>query len=302
MVAYLEAHPDRFALAAWDLGHEDAGLFHEADTLCPLASTVKIVPLILASEELAAGRWFAETPTPEVEAFYLPGTDGNAHLAGSADGGTTTLGGTIHAMIRYSDNAATDALLFRLGRERLVSDAGLPTPHPLSGSVLLASTHFDGGSVDDAAWLLAGQLREHPLTARIHLSVADQEAMAHTFDNHGTTRAFAAAMERIFTTDSPTARKELAWPMEFESNRRDFVVLATKGGSLPGTLTSASFAETKSGQRRVVALFLHDLPFATFATLSTTYAQQQLERELLLDPTALERLRSRLGVSGGPAR
>ena len=81
--------------------------------------------------------------------------------------------------------------------------------------------------------------------------------------------------------------------MEFEPNRRDFTVLATKGGSLAGTLTATYYAQTKAGRRRVLALFLHDVPFSTWSKLMQTFAQQQLERSLLLDDDALERLRSR---------
>ena len=297
LVKYLEAHPDRYALAAWDVGAEDAGLFHDADRSWPLASTVKIIPLALASEELAAGRWDPNTPTPEVERFYLPGTDGNAHPEASRDGGTSTVGGAIHGMIAFSDNAATDALLFRLGRSRLTStQEGLPTPHPLSGTMLLAREGFDGGSVDDAAWARAARLLTERETAEgPGISLAAQEAMTRTLDNRGNARAFTRLMERLFTDDSPStavARRELSWPMMYESNQRDFVVFATKGGSLPGTLTSALYAETKTGQRRVAALFLHDLPFATYLSLNQSHLHQKLERELLLSPDALVRLRS----------
>jgi hypothetical protein len=296
LVRYLEAHPERYALAAWDVGREDAGVFHDADTRWPLASTVKIIPLALASEELAAGTWDAATPTPEVEAFYLPGTDGGAHLRAGADGGTSTLGGALHGMIRFSDNAATDAILFRLGRARVQSDGGgLPSPHPLSGTMLVAAGP-PPEALDDAAWAAAATLLDGGSTGA-RLTIAQQEEMTRRFDNRGTARAFAALMERLFTDPSHAtalARTELSWPMEFAPNQRDFVVLATKGGSLAGTLTSASYGETKTGQRRVVALFLHDLPFATWIELSRNYTQQKLERELLLAPDALVRLGPRL--------
>lgn len=298
VIRYLEAHPDRYALAAWDLGAEDAGLFHDADHPWPLASTVKVIPLALASEEVAAGGWSVDEPI-DVEAFYLPGTDGDAHLEGNADGGTAKLGGAIHSMIRFSDNAATDAILFKLGRERLASkEPGLPSPHPLSGTTLLAREGFiaDGG-VDDAAWAIAARLREGPVP-RVRTSIEAQENMARLLDNRGTARAFARLMERLFTDESAgtaLARAELAWPMEFARNRRDFEVLATKGGSLPGVLTSASYAKTRAGPGRVVALFLHDVPFATWIGLNQSAAQQALERELLSSPDALERLRPSLG-------
>lgn len=103
-------------------------------------------------------------------------------------------------------------------------------------------------------------------------------------------------MERLFADPRPGvafARRHLTWPMGFEKNRQDFAVLATKGGSLPGTLTAAYYAETKRGRRRVLALLLHDLPFATWVSLSRSFAQQQLERRLLLDDDALDQLHRR---------
>lgn len=291
LITYLEAHPDRYALAAWDVGHEDAGIFHDADSLWPLASTVKIIPLEIASKLVASGEWDITTPTPEVEKFYLPGTDGDAHLRANADGGTAMLGGAIHGMIRFSDNAATDALLFRIGRKRLTStEPGLPTPHPLTGTTMLAVNHFSGDAgIEDAAWSVV--LPDEVPT----LPIREQVIMTRQFDNRGSARAFARLIERVFSEETSLASTELSWPMEFEGNRKTFKVLATKGGSLPGVLTSASYAETHAGQRRVVALFLHDLPFATWLTISTSYRQQDLERMLLESPDAFERLRPRLG-------
>jgi hypothetical protein len=301
LIRYLEAHPDRYALAAWEVGREDAGLFHDPDSEWPLASTVKIIPLALASEELAAGRWDASTPTPEVELFYLPGLDGNAHPEASVDGGTSTLAGAIHGMIRYSDNAATDAILLRLGRERLTSTTpGLPTPHPVFGTMMLGAKGFDAGTrseLDDAAWALAAAQRE-PVSSSPRIPIRDQVAMTRNLDNRGSARAFARLVERLFTDASQTtavARRELQWPMQFHTNQEQFKVFGTKGGSLPGTLTSASYVETQSGARRVVALFLHDIPFAAWLDLMSNYRQQDLERELLAEPGAIERLRPRLG-------
>lgn len=315
MLAYLVAHPDRYALALWDVGQEDAGVFWGADTTWPLASTVKVIPLALASEHVAAGTWQEDEAMSELKWFYLPGTDGEAHEKATAafDGGVQTLGQALTAMIRFSDNAATDALLFRLGREptreRLSSwnDPGLPVPHPIAGTMLLGIERYDGGTIDDAAWERARQLRDDGASgdelrlqlkkAGLGLTVSEQAEMTKRFDNSGSPRAFARLMERVFDGERPeyaVARSRLDWPMAFASNQDDFVHLGTKGGSLPGVLTSASYAETKSGQRRVLALFLHDLPFATWVALLRSFAQQKLERQLLLDPNALSVLRARL--------
>jgi hypothetical protein len=302
VLAYLNAHPDRYALALWDVGDEAGGVFHDPDTAWPLASTVKILPMALASEKLASGEWSLSTPTPEVESFYVAGTDGNAHpdALRSLDGGTATLGNALSGMILFSDNAATDAVLFRLGRPALEEGGarfGIHPPHPLTGTMWVASSGFDGGSIDDAAWTLAERFSKQAPVAAPELSLKAQEAMGRAFDNRGTARAFARLIERLFTDATPTyqaARERLSWPMQFPSNQKDFKVRATKGGNLQGVITSASYAESKSGHRRVLALFLHDLPFATSLKLSANFAHQKLERRLLLDDDAVAWLRGRL--------
>lgn len=299
LVDYLAEHPDRWSLAAWEIGHEDAGLFHDADGTWPLASTVKVLPLALASERLADAGWSPEQPLPDVERYSVAGTDGDAHLKAlrALDGGTRTLGNGLRAMIRFSDNAATDAVLFALGRPAVDDGAarfGLEPMHPLLGTLRLARAEVKARptTVDDDAWQLAADRDAEPRRP----SLDAQLAMTKHLDNRGSPRAFAAVMATLFSGDAAyaTAREALSWPLEFETNRRDFRVLATKGGSLPGVLTSASYAETKDGRRRVVALFLHDLPFASWLRLTQSFTQQKLERTLLLDDGAFERLRPKL--------
>ena len=97
-----------------------------------LASTIKIVVLAAYAREVAAGRLdpHAELPIREWERFYLPGTDGGAHAAALAalgiptdqDGFASNPEAAVswdriaQAMIRSSDNAATDLLLIRARR------------------------------------------------------------------------------------------------------------------------------------------------------------------------------------------
>jgi D-alanyl-D-alanine carboxypeptidase len=318
---YLQAHPDRYAMALWNVGDEAHGFFHDADAPWPLASTVKLIPLTLAQQELSAGRWQLNTPTPEVEMFHFPGTDGNAHMRAlaSIDGGTSSLGGALQAMIRYSDNAATDAILLRLGRDRVEQGStaleieGLQAPHPLCGEMLLAKDAFDGGSgpaLESAAWRRAEDVRDNE-TQRVHwhneieenglgLSIVEQQSMARNLDNRGSARAYAKLMERLFGQDTQQtafARSVLSWTMAAKSNQTDFHVLATKGGSLASVLTSATYAESKTGQKRVLALFFHDLPFGTWLAISSSFAEQKLERELLLDQGAIERMTKVLSPS-----
>jgi len=316
VLQYLEHHRDRCSLAVWDVGDEDAGVFFDADTPRPLASAMKVLPLALYGERLESGAWDAGEPVAvaDLERYYLPHTDGEAHPAAMADlDGGLTLDGVARAMIRFSDNAAADWLLHRLGREAVdegaarLLGAGQGPIHPLSGTLLIAQRDGGaGGDVATDAWALSTRLgsdaawREE-LQARAReegpgLPLSAQLELSHGLDNQASARAWARLMERLFADPRPGvafARRHLAWPMAFEQNRQDFTMLATKGGSLPGTLTAAYYAETKGGRRRVLALFLHDVPFATWLALSQSFAQQKLERKLLLEDDALSQLHHR---------
>lgn len=308
--AYLRAHPERYALAVWDVGDEPNGVFLDADAAWPLASTVKVVPLALACHRLEQGTWTSDRPLPNVEHFYLPGTDGQAHPKARAalDGGVATVGAALTAMIQFSDNAATDVLLFEIGRESLELETAelgaLRAPHPLTGTLLASLEGADGGVVDDRAWALASALKEDSSRAEVMAEafaarrVREQSVMASTLDNRGSARAYARLLERFFVDETPRyapARERLSWPMRFPANQETFARWGTKGGALPGTLTSAHFVEQKSGRRRVLALFLHDLPFATWAGLANSYAQQKVELELLLADDVRALVKQRLG-------
>jgi hypothetical protein len=60
-----------------------------------------------------------------------------------------------------------------------------------------------------------------------------------------------------------------------------FLALGSKGGSLLGVLTGATYYLPRHGefseQPRVVVLFMHEIPFAAWLRLSETFAQQQFE-------------------------
>lgn len=307
---YLRAHPDQFALAAWEVGDEVNGVFHDADTAWPLASTVKIVPLALTCHRLHSGEWSEDKAIVDVERFYLPGTDGGGHEAAmqALGGSVRTVGDALTAMIEFSDNAATDALLFELGRSVVETEAprlgDIESPHPIAGSMLLELERAKAGSTRERAWAIASMLEGDPQRAALaakwlsDYSPRELLRIARQFDNRGTARAFAKLMEHVFTDQSgcyEPARKRLGWPLRIPHNRHRFRQWGAKGGSLPGTLTSAQFAETTSGRRRVLALFLHDLPLSRWTVLSTSFAQQFVELEILNADDLRALIQARIG-------
>src|SRR6185436_10684787 len=136
-LAYLQSHRGDFTLVSASLRPD--GTFDPSgpsisirpDERIPLGSTEKILVLAAYAREVAAGRLTpAESLTvADWESYYLPQTDGGAHLGALQQLGiatdpngfavdpsaTATLDDLARAMTTFSDNAATDFLDHRLG-------------------------------------------------------------------------------------------------------------------------------------------------------------------------------------------
>ena len=261
------------------------------------------------AEAVDEGRWSPDerVPLAEVEAFFLPGTDGGAHdravevygERGWLDAsGAVSLRDVVWAMMTVSDNAATDYLLHRLGRERAgalparLGLGGSDAPLPISG-VFLSWAEAVDEPLADAAWELADRLRrdpefrtarqENPMTSEV--SVRDQARLSVARSPRGTARDYAGLMERvqrgdpISDTASATMREFLEWPMENEPIRREFTAYGTKGGSLAGVLTEATYAVPRDAASGGVAvLFFEELPLAVWLTLIEGQVRQNLVR------------------------
>ncbi len=135
-------------------------LFYNADTPLVVASTMKVVILAayanaVTLSELDPGEQVA---IADLERYYLPKTDGGAHVLGLASLGIKTgplgfasdqamkisLDDIARIMIHYSGNAETDYLIERLGVEKIDAVPGLVhhTPiRPILGSSLALLNH-----------------------------------------------------------------------------------------------------------------------------------------------------------------
>ena len=309
---YLRNNPEQYALAAWDVGNESKGVFHDADRAWPLASTMKIIILALACHRLENGEWAENTIIGDIDLFYLPGTDGGAHSkAVKALGGKiTTLGEALSAMIQFSDNAASDAILFELGKPAVdaeVKQLGVfEPPHPIAGTMALMVKNSNSGDTASQAWALTKEivnnsgLRIELGSQLSKLPLKRLSYMVTSYDNKGSARALGKLIESFYTDQLGLyahARRRLSWPLHNKDDELAFRLWGTKGGSLPGVLTSVHFAESLKGNKRIVALFLHDLPISAWAALTKSFAHQMVELEILnaVDLPAL--IETRLGLS-----
>ncbi len=165
----LLAEPGTVGLAAYRIGQEADGAYLNADAPMPLASVVKLVHLVAYAEAAAAGEIDpTDTVTlEELEAYYLPNLDLNAHPKAIADlEADGRLFGDPPAMlldelpgmmIEYSSNAAADYLHMLLGQEVIeetavsLNLAPQTAPCPWLGQFLIMGNHTRDEANDQEA-------------------------------------------------------------------------------------------------------------------------------------------------------
>lgn len=250
---------------------------------------------------------------------------------GSIDAaGRVSLDEIVRALIRHSDNASTDYVMARLGRadlERVLERLGLEQepPFPITGCILMLGNHTMSDSpaerlrryermsraeIVNEAHRWSKRLRSEVgfldaelrwlLEGGFTVTIQEQHQMCRLLFPRGTARGYSKVMAQIYRMELPAdivrvMRKHLEWPMALEGNPEHFDVFGTKGGSLPGILTGASYFKLKKQPEAMVsALFLRDLPAPIYESLSQSFLQQRFEIKLHADPAFFERARRRL--------
>lgn len=308
ILKYLRGHPQDFSLVSYTVSEvgvpsESApGIQHQPRKETPLASMKKVVVLAAYAHEVSEGNLDPEegVRVSEWERYYLPNTDGGAHPdalrklgleteengAASGSRAEVEVSDLAQAMIRSSDNAATDYLITRLGEDRIqavIEDAGLEGQEPilpLLGNFLL---WFDLDSEDsDLSKQFSGErlkelrsLDEEEYAARVNSltrayaegEIGDrwresgpptgplryQEDVTWELETRGTAEDYARIMAGVSTGEfisqevSGIMREHLDWPMEKKENKEKFLDFGAKGGSLAGVLNQATFAVPKAG-------------------------------------------------------
>lgn len=243
---YLLANPGNVGLAAYRINEPTRGVYLNADTQMPLASVVKVLHLVAYAEAVAAGQLnpFTEVPLADIEAYYQPGLDLNAHRNAVADleererlygnPPTLLLDEVPGMMIEFSDNAATDYLHLLLGQTALETTAltyGLTqqtAPCPFVGQFLSMANPLRPESNDDAvinayladpasygrdAMALTLAYSTDPAFRAEVIAFRDatrrptgptQRLFTATLNAHGTPAEYAALMTRIATNGLAT--------------------------------------------------------------------------------------------------
>ncbi len=301
---WLAEHPDDVSLVL-------DGFEHRADDARPVASARKVVHLAAWAAAVEDGRLTAEQTVRvgDWERWYLPGTDGGAHVAalqrlGIADDGVRAvdpetlvpLSDVVSAMVQESDNAAPDLLRELLGPDSLADTAvdlgweDAPTASFL-GDFLTLLEPVDGDP--EAA---AQRYVDDPTEAARVQALPTPDLTAQTTwttdSVPGTAAGLAAVHAAISGGALPGARDQLEW----QQPPAGYAGLGFKGGSLPGVLAEAIALRTDDGEVTVGVLLVQGLDGEEWAgALTSGLPQQQLLLAAMTDPVEAAQLECVLG-------
>ncbi len=266
---------------------------HNPDQKMPLASTVKIIIAIEFSQQVSSGKIRPDAPVPlsEISRFYIADTDGGAHPAWLkhlqenklAQNGQVPLLEVARGMIRFSSNANTEYLMWRLGLPAInanLSALGLSrhdSLYPFISALYVCSEENSAKGLQLMGMKLykekAGQYFE---ALKVDTTIKEQFTFAHlsapvqrVWSDRlpgSTAREYNGLMKKIQSrtyfdpTTQQTLESIMEWPMEaFDSNRQKYQHLGAKGGSTAFVLTYALYATDTAGNQTRLVFFFNDL-------------------------------------------
>ncbi len=312
VIDFIRDNPNRSAL---HLSRNDTTLIRlRADRKFPLASTVKIIVAIEFAKQAAAGKINPDVlvSLADLDRYYLPGTDGNAHpnwkqqatTAGKLTNGRVPLREVATGMIWFSSNANTEYLMERLGLDAVnanLRELNLPQHdqlYPLVSSLFLYSTTDKTALINRLNTLTASDYAREIAAIHARLKADSSGAYKRTFifpdmalqkrwsDRlvASTADEYAGIMQKIQSRAyySPAVQTQLDPIMEWiyeanPANRNVYQHIGLKGGSTAFVLTLAFYATTKAGDRTRIVVFFNDLTTAESALLNknlNTFIQQ----------------------------
>ncbi len=294
LLDFVAANPERASL---HVVHEDSIVASfNADRAQPLASTAKVIIAVEYAVQAASGAVSPDerVPLTELERLHLPGTDGGAHAAWTADvrarrlarDGSVTLLEVARGMIRFSSNANADHLARRLGYDRVnARPAALGiAPHgaiiPYAGSMLLLRSRTGETEAAALARLRAIPAAEWAARARemdgllradtsgalrrafrdADLSLARQRIWSDRLPS-STARQYAALAHALNarTALSPESQRHLDSVLDVPKRAAELEHLGVKGGSTGFVLTEMVYARRVDGTRTEYAILIDGL-------------------------------------------
>ncbi|KQL19665.1 serine hydrolase [Cytobacillus solani] len=287
--------------------------------LLPLASTVKIIVAIEYAQQVAEGRVDPkkEVSLQELDAYYVPKTDGGAHKAwlskwrSEKDIDHVPLSEVAKGMIDFSSNANTDYLMQILGLEninRVAESLGITNHEPLYpivSALFIPSRLMTEKKLskietlqelkqmdlnDYRNWAIA--IHKHNLSQPLTSQEKQQLIKVMNMDfqkiwsdrlTRSTTEAYASIMRKLNSKEffHKNVHEHLDPIMEQlmrnPINREWLQHAGQKGGSTAFVFTMAMYATDKDGNQTELAFFANDLTLIEQTKLSCVMNEFQLK-------------------------
>jgi len=294
LLKFIKANPQKASVCLIENGQTIVDF--NSQQVMPLASAVKTIIAIEFAQQVAQSKINpnAKVALKELDHYYIPGTDGQAHpnwirSLGLKQSDSTSLLEVAKGMIKFSSNANTEYLQDLLGLEAInknIKKLGLKSHQPLyyfTAGAIMACLKPEGKNeqewiaelkaMPEAAYRTKCETMHRQLKNDItfrqrfsfaNLSFAIQQVWSDRLVG-ATTANYAQLMEHIKNgkTFSPAVQSVLEsileWPMANKANTEIFTHLGQKGGSTSFVLTDAFYANTKKGESLACAFFFNQL-------------------------------------------
>ena len=304
VVDFLRQNPTRSAL--YLIRNDTVLVSVQPNRKMPLASAVKTIIAVEFAQQVATGKTdpTERIPLADLDLYYLPNTDGNAHPAWKAwanernlvSNETVPLLEVAKGMIQFSSNANTEYLMDRLGLKAInanLKTLNLPNHDPIypivSALFLYSISPADSTKTIRATQKLSAKAYAAQCQA-IHLRLKQDRdgsfkrafrfpamALQKVWSDRlpaSTVLEYASVMQKIntrtyfFPAVQTVLDSILEWPFVVNpGNKNVFTHLGMKGGSTAFVLTNAFYAETLKGNRVAAAVFFNNLTAAEFSML-----------------------------------
>jgi len=315
---FIKQHPDKAAI--YIIRNDTVLASQNADSIMPLASTVKTIVAIEFARQAAAGIINFKTliDTLELDKYFLPGTDGGAHKNWLNQmredslfvGSKVKILDVAKGMVRYSSNANTEYLMDLLGFDNLnaqLDSLGLKGHHKLYPfiSSLVVCAKPKGEDIKP----FTEKLDKMPMDEYIRKSFEVHEKLKHdpsvkaNFDGAsiyidqqkiwsnrlpgGSPKQYASIMKKINsrtyfdTTQQIIIDAIFEWPMIDIDIAAKFKHRGMKGGSTAFVLTQALYATDDDNNKTVIAVFFNNL--YTLQSLELRSSCDEFNKKVLND-------------------
>ncbi|MFB5676653.1 serine hydrolase [Paenibacillus terreus] len=297
VLAFLLDNPDKASLYMIKNGMEK--ISYNAEAKMPLASTVKLIIAIEFARQLAANILDENelVSLEELNKFYIPGSDGNAHknwlewlqTAHKVIQGKTTLFEIARGMLTHSSNANTEFLIEKLGLDQInenvikLSLSSHDPIFPFSSAGLMSSYIQERDKTDfkESVKKINKMSYEEYMEAAVEIhSILNSDIGLsniqkwNTKQNYArklqvlesrklprsTTKEYAHIMKLIHKEELvPSAINSYLKPLvERQVDHSNLKEFGNKGGSTISVLTEAFYCTDREGNDIQLALFIQE--------------------------------------------